>query len=987
MTPRQWIFYIESVPFTADAILGQTSLGGSESAAIGTMNALRQRGHDVQCFATQLQEPGEYAGVMWHHADTLPSALSYLTPDVFVALRMPSPFVNMTIPSCLNVLWCEDMMTDPNIVSTLPQVDQLWYVSQYHQQQWEGREALLKGHGWITKNGIDPALYPAMVSPTTSLWADGVEVTRERHRYIYISRPERALAPLLAMWPKIRKRDPEAVLGICRYRSMYDGEGSNVQRMVDRFDAMTEQVAQQVGGIEWLGQLGKRQLAEAIARSRAMLYPGVADFAETSCIAAIEAQACGTPLVGSWRGALPETLHPLAGVLLDGDPVEPGYQDAFCGVVEGIADMTDERYAKRQQAGRAHVLPGYTFDRIAEEWEQHIEATFAARYAANGPAILKNLLHYDRHVMGLTVAAEIGDDGALKLCDRVCAGDDQTAADYATFAIQDPLEEAKGNHRFGGIVESAKASGVTAPASILDVACGNGSLALVLATAFPGAHVRGVDYSGGVLALAEKAAKTLGVAGRVTFSQAGWQDIPEGPFDLVTCGEFIEHVVDPAALINRLEQACADTGVCVFTCPAGPFVELMDDPETRKRGHLHTYTYQQISALMVDRKFTIRHLPLGVTRRGMPIGYWIVSWLPNRDVPAKPLDWRADIVATRPYRTLTAMMIVKDGEDWLRKCLKSVKGVVDDVLIHDTGSTDGSVALAASLGAIVRQMDWPESFGAARNRVLREAEDRGADWVLWIDCDETLENAASLRRYIAADTPFNGYVIRQQHLMLDAPSFHDKPVRLFRTGNGVRFYGAIHEQPETAPDAGIWPALEIQDMDILHLGYHRDKERRRKLLTRNLPLLEKQLRAPEGERRRLDLVLYIRDCANIAQFELEAHNGRRTKKALDHAEAGAGVYRAQLADAADKYHDLARPFYDICLAALGRGFEVGYAIAGGAPKLNGKLQPASFRAWDVDEAKRELAAKADSIFAPMVGTPLQTLPSVLRIGHRLVDCL
>lgn len=989
MTRRQWVFYLESVPFTRAVITGQASLGGSESAALGMMRALVRRGHEVQCFARRLEQPGEVDGVLWHQAEgALGPALSFLTPDVFIALRLPTPFVSFTVPAAWNVLWNEDLLVDPQVVSTLSQVDELWYVSAYHQQQWAERDAIAATMpSYVTKNGIDPDLYPVQVWPGGANWRDGVVVTRDPHRYIYVSRPERALRPLLEMWPAIRQADPEATLGLCRYQSMYDGEGTAVQQMVDSYDALTRQVAERVGGIEWLGHLGKRALAEAIAGSRAMLYPGVADFAETSCIAAIEAQACGTPLLASWRGALPETLHPEAGILLDGSPDEDAYRADFCAAVAHLRGLSDPAFQHLQDAGRRHVQ-GYSFDAIAAEWEAHVEAAFAARYAAQKPAILQQLLHWDRHVMAREVARELGDTETVALCDTVIRGEHQQAEDYAAHALPDPILERDHNERFQAIVATVQAQGL-APRRCLDLACGNGSLALKLAQAFPEAHVRGVDYASGVLTYARAGAETAGVTDRVTFAEGGFPfddaavDAAGGRYDLVTAGEFLEHVEEPHALVAAMEARCAPDGLCVFTTPCGPFAELLPtlQIETRQRGHLHAISHQQLTRLMQGRPWHLDHLSIGMSRFGTQMGYWIVTWRPNPEQPPQRLDCSADIVATRPRQTLMGILIVKDGEEWLRKCLGSL-GSLDAILVHDTGSRDESRELCRKYGATVVDTDWPDSFAVARNRVLADAEARGADWVLWIDADEHLEHAERLRRYLTGAGPYLGYVIRQQHLMLDAPQFHDKPARLFRTKRGVRFYGAVHEQPETAPDAGVWPSLELPDLDIIHLGYHRDEGRRAKLLARNLPLLKKQLEAPQAERRRLDIVLFIRDCANIAQFELEAAR-QVTPKARTHAEAGIAAYVKHLSDPADKYHSLARPFYETCLHVAGRGFEVGWALAAGQPMLQGKLAPEKFRVADLAEAERELQARMAAILAPFRPVAVPTLPCVRRTGHTL----
>jgi glycosyltransferase involved in cell wall biosynthesis len=171
-------------------------------------------------------------------------------------------------------------------------LDQSLYVSEYHRQQWEDILPELKGIGAVTRNGFDPRVPK--------------DVTKDPNAIIHISRPERGLGPILTMWPEVRKRNTNAVLKLCRYSSMYDAKGWG--RVCQSYDELTEQVNAEVGGIEWLGELNKPALYQEIAKAAVMWYPGIANFAETSCIAAIEAQACGTPFVGSLRGALPETV-------------------------------------------------------------------------------------------------------------------------------------------------------------------------------------------------------------------------------------------------------------------------------------------------------------------------------------------------------------------------------------------------------------------------------------------------------------------------------------------------------------------------------------------------------------------------------------------------------------------------------------------------------------------------------------------------------
>ncbi len=95
-------------------------------------------------------------------------------------------------------------------------------------------------------------------------------------------------------------------------------------------------------------------------------------------------------------------------------------------------------------------------------------------------------------------------------------------------------------------------------------------------------------------------------------------------------------------------------------------------------------------------------------------------------------------------------MIVKNGAATLARCLSSVRGVVDRIVVGDTGSTDDSIAVAKSFGAEVVPVSWQNDFAEARNAVLARAS---CDWVLVLDADEMLDldGAAGLRS--AVQTP------------------------------------------------------------------------------------------------------------------------------------------------------------------------------------------------------------------------------------------
>ena len=86
--------------------------------------------------------------------------------------------------------------------------------------------------------------------------------------------------------------------------------------------------------------------------------------------------------------------------------------------------------------------------------------------------------------------------------------------------------------------------------------------------------------------------------------------------------------------------------------------------------------------------------------------------------------------------SLSAAIIVKDEADRLDACLTSLRGLVDEIVVVDTGSTDRSVAVAEQHGAVVAHEPWQGDFAVPRNRSLDLVT---GDWVLYVDADEQVQ--------------------------------------------------------------------------------------------------------------------------------------------------------------------------------------------------------------------------------------------------------
>lgn len=193
-----------------------------------------------------------------------------------------------------------------------------------------------------------------------------------------------------------------------------------------------------------------------------------------------------------------------------------------------------------------------------------------------------------------------------------------------------------------------------------------------------------------------------------------------------------------------------------------------------------------------------------------------------------------------PRSSIALCMIVKNEEKWLPDCLDSVRDVVDEMVIVDTGSTDRTIEIARSYGARIYEIPWRNDFASARNVSLKHAS---ADWILVLDADEQLDAVNRERLLKIAQSRYDGVFVRIESPvkslnsgLVDVSIF----TRFFRNRRGVCFEGIIHEQvlPSIQRTKG---RIADSDLTIFHAGYAKDHEAMQAKHRRNLTLLEKQV--------------------------------------------------------------------------------------------------------------------------------------------------
>jgi len=143
---------------------------------------------------------------------------------------------------------------------------------------------------------------------------------------------------------------------------------------------------------------------------------------------------------------------------------------------------------------------------------------------------------------------------------------------------------------------------------------------------------------------------------------------------------------------------------------------------------------------------------------------------------------------------LSVIVIAKNEAASIATCLRSV-AFADEIIVLDSGSTDGTPDICRALGARVEVTDWP-GFGPQKNRALALAQ---GEWVLSLDADETVSDALRaeiLRAITADDVPI--YAIPRLSTYLGRPMRHsgwwpDHVVRLFRRGSARFSDDLVHE--------------------------------------------------------------------------------------------------------------------------------------------------------------------------------------------------
>src|SRR3989344_3940980 len=210
---------------------------------------------------------------------------------------------------------------------------------------------------------------------------------------------------------------------------------------------------------------------------------------------------------------------------------------------------------------------------------------------------------------------------------------------------------------------------------------------------------------------------------------------------------------------------------------------------------------------------------------------------------------------------IAVCMIVKNEEKFLENCLNSVKNLVDEIVIVDTGSTDRTIEIAKRFTDRIFCFEWKNDFSLARNFSISKTDRR---WILVIDADEVIaekdaekikklvnENEANAYYFIwrdyTNDTGIVGWKSSEGDVYLEskkAAGFTETPVLRLFENKGYYFEGKIHETIQNSIKEKNGKSF-ITDIVIHHYGNLKSKKELYEKKGKYSEMLKKRLK--DGE--------------------------------------------------------------------------------------------------------------------------------------------
>jgi glycosyltransferase involved in cell wall biosynthesis len=338
----------------------QRPLGGSQSALCYLAADLARLGHEVSVL-NATTTPGHCRGAQFLHlahttVDFLPRHDIVVVLNWARGLRLRHEF-GLRVPL---VLWLSHAPDQP-VVSALAQPEErdVWsgfaFVSEWQRERFVEQFRIPRQKARVLRYAISPAFADTPLAPAWFERGDPPVL-------VYTSTPFRGLDVLLAAFRAIRCAIPDIRLRVFSSMAVYQ-----VPAAQDEYwDLYAECAA--TDGADYCGPVGQRQLAQELRGIAGLAYPST--FAETSCIAVLEAMAAGAFILTTRLGALPETTNGFA-FMVAAEADRAALAERFAAMtirtLRGL--QGDPSAASRRRDAQANfVRDNYRWPARAAEW-------------------------------------------------------------------------------------------------------------------------------------------------------------------------------------------------------------------------------------------------------------------------------------------------------------------------------------------------------------------------------------------------------------------------------------------------------------------------------------------------------------------------------------------------------------------------------------------------------------------------------------------
>ncbi|KXY88426.1 MULTISPECIES: glycosyltransferase family 2 protein [Bacillus cereus group] len=217
---------------------------------------------------------------------------------------------------------------------------------------------------------------------------------------------------------------------------------------------------------------------------------------------------------------------------------------------------------------------------------------------------------------------------------------------------------------------------------------------------------------------------------------------------------------------------------------------------------------------------------------------------------------------------MSACLIVKNEEDMLGKCLQSLRGYIDDIVVVDTGSTDMTKEIAKEFTDKVYDFKWMNDFAVARNFATSKAS---GEWILAIDADECVDGE-NLKKAIEEiklqKGKYNTYFVNIINFLGEHGdrTTLNKMGRIYINNGRICFKGALHEQIVAVEGE---QHMAQSCLTLYHYGYLSHIVEKQNKKERNLKIVTESLRRKKN------------DGFSLFNYGQELRRQGKTKQALD----------------------------------------------------------------------------------------------------------